>query len=297
MQLGPCTDYYLCVFFLARFDVLINAPGKQESGGSRAFFKKLRLEVARKPLEVVKLMVPALLYTVQNNLLYIALQHLDPATYSVCYQTKILTTALFSVVLLGKRLSILKWSSLVLLMAGVALAELSNNHTSETKIADVQVSMMGFWCVVAAACTSGFAGVYFEMLLKGSKTSLWIRNIQMGLPSIVLAFAGVFLNDWESVRSNGFFYGYNGAVMGVVLLQAGGGLVVAVVVKYTDNIRKSFAAAVSIVMSCIMSMFLFDFKPNVLFVIGSSFVCTSVFMYSRPSQTRGLPMFHKTAAP
>lgn len=255
------------------------------------------MEVARKPLEVAKLMVPALLYTVQNNMLYTALANLDAATYSVCYQTKILTTALFSVVLLRKKLSVAKWGALILLTGGVAMAELSGLSASHDANVDekerAQSPLLGFMCVMAAACTSGFAGVYFEMILKGSRTSLWIRNIQMGVPSIVIALISVLFKDWSGVTRNGFFYGYNGVVVGVVLLQAVGGLVVAVVVKYADNIRKSFATAVSIVISCIMSMFLFDFHPNRVFMLGVICVCGSVFMYSRPPVDRGLPTFHK----
>lgn len=246
-----------------------------------------------KPMEVMKLTVPASLYALQNNLLYIALQNLDAATYSVCYQTKILTTAIFSFFLLGKRLSLVKWLSLILLMVGVALAEMSikpTKHKESENVQPPQMPTIGFLCIVAASCTSGFSGVYFEMLLKSSKTSLWIRNIQMGFPSIVIAFISVFVKDWGPVTSNGFFQGYNRVVLAVVLLQAVGGLVVAVVVKYTDNIRKSFAAAVSIIVSCIMSMFFFDFHPNLKFIVGAVMVCVSVFMYSRqqtsPSRVR-----------
>ena len=39
---------------------------------------------------------------------------------------------------------------------------------------------IGLLAVVVACLTSGFSGVYFEKILKGSKTSLWIRNIQLG---------------------------------------------------------------------------------------------------------------------
>jgi len=39
---------------------------------------------------------------------------------------------------------------------------------------------IGLLAVIVACLTSGFSGVYFEKILKGSKTSLWIRNIQLG---------------------------------------------------------------------------------------------------------------------
>ena len=44
----------------------------------------------------------------------------------VTYQLKILTTAMFSVVMLGKQLNATKWISLVLLMGGVALVQVSS---------------------------------------------------------------------------------------------------------------------------------------------------------------------------
>ena len=61
---------------------------------------ELTTHVVNAPMEIAKLSIPSFMYTVQNNLLYFALSNLDAATYQVCYQLKILTTAVCSMVLL-----------------------------------------------------------------------------------------------------------------------------------------------------------------------------------------------------
>ena len=43
--------------------------------------------------------------------------------FKVTYQLKILTTAMFSVIMLGRKLNPLKWVSLIILMFGVALVQ------------------------------------------------------------------------------------------------------------------------------------------------------------------------------
>ena len=84
---------------------------------------QLNVDIVQKPGETLKLLIPAGLYTLQNNLLFIALSNLDAATYQVTYQLKILTTALFSVLMLSKKLDSIKWISLVILMFGVSLVQ------------------------------------------------------------------------------------------------------------------------------------------------------------------------------
>jgi UDP-sugar transporter A1/2/3 len=232
-----------------------------------------------------KLLIPAGLYTIQNNLQYLAASTLDAATFQVTYQLKILTTALFSVVLLNRSLSRMKWFSLVILTIGIALVQFpsSNALSADSNSSDRIVGMIAVSC---ACLISGLAGVYFERILKGSSTSLWIRNIQLSLLSIFpgLLF-GVYMIDGQGVTEKGFFYGYNSITWMAIFTQASGGLIVAMVVKYADNILKGFATSLSIVLSSIASMFLFDFHISYTFVIGTSLVIYATYLYGLPDST------------
>ncbi|XP_035211597.1 UDP-N-acetylglucosamine transporter-like [Stegodyphus dumicola] len=145
--------------------------------------KHLVQEIWNKPVETLKLIVPAGLYTIQNNLLFLALSILDAATYQVTYQLKILTTAMFSVMILHKRLAITQWLALVLLMIGVALVQMPASVSAVEENVDHSFSskFLGLFVVLIACFSSGFSGVYFEKLVKSSaQQSLWIRNIQLG---------------------------------------------------------------------------------------------------------------------
>ena len=75
-------------------------------------------------IELAKLSVPSFLYVVQNNLLYLAITNLDGPTYQVTYNAKIITTGIFSVLLLSKKLSLVQWTALVMLMFGVSTIQL-----------------------------------------------------------------------------------------------------------------------------------------------------------------------------
>lgn len=230
-----------------------------------------------------KLAIPAALYTFQNTLQYVAVSNLDAATFQVTYQLKIITTALFSVTMLHRKLSMNQWISLFLLTAGIAIVQIppSDNvpkppaqhddgaHKRSLFARDGAIGlphdepqadrMTGLIAVIIACVISGLAGVYFEKVLKGSSTSLWVRNIQLSFYSLFPAlFFGVLLKDGREIMERGFFDGYNGVVWTAIGFQAAGGIVVALCVNFADNIAKNFATSISILLSSIASVYFFD---------------------------------------
>jgi solute carrier family 35 (UDP-sugar transporter), member A1/2/3 len=172
-----------------------------------------------------------------------------------------------------------QWGSLLILVIGVALVQLSQG--GESRVIPVEQNrVLGFSAALGACVLSGFAGIYFEKMLKTSDLSVWMRNIQLSLLSLPLSFITCFVSDGARISKTGFFFGYDFLVFFLILLNAGGGLIVAVVVKYADNILKGFATSLAIILSCFASVFLFNFLLTFQFVFGTCFVIVSVFLYS-----------------
>ncbi|KAH7725438.1 Protein NSTP-5 a [Aphelenchoides avenae] len=276
------------------------------NGSMRKSLGELKHHFITNFLDTLKVGVPAFIYTIQNFLLYVAIENLDAGTYMVTYQMKILTTALFTVLMLKRRISLLQWLSLVVLCVGVAIvqisakqgakavspsnatvvAELFFNETTLAPTTPVAVSqapaqnpIIGFSAIVVACFLSGFAGIYFEKILKGSSVSLWLRNVQLASLSLPIGLVVIGAKDWTHVAERGFMQGFDLVVWGVVLLQALGGLVVAVVIKYADNILKAFATSVAIVCASVASIFLFAVYPRLLFILGAALVIVAVVVY------------------
>merc|ERR1719431_7518 len=254
---------------------------KDEGYSVKGWLDHLHQNIIQEPMDTLKLAVPSGLYTLQSNLLYVAVSNLDAATFQVTYQLKILTTALFSITMLGKALSKQHWGALLLLFVGVSTVQIQN-ATKKVDLSQAdQSQFVGMAAVLVSCVSSGFAGVYFEKILKGSKGSLWLRNIQLGLFGMIFGIGGMAVNDGANVNQKGFFIGYDLLVWFIVVFQAFGGLLVAVVVKYADNIMKGFATSAAIIVSCIASVYFYDYIITLQFTFGTILVILSVYLYGK----------------
>ena len=206
------------------------------------------------------------------------------------YQLKILTTALFSVLMLNKKLSVVQWGSLVCLFAGVAIVQVQELQSSPPDTtAQEQKPLLGLLAVIVSCLSSGFAGVYVEKMLKQTKASLWLRNVQLGMFGALAGVVCVLLKDYDAVFTQGVFHGYNWLVWTVITQQALGGLIVAVVVKYADNILKGFSTSLSIIISSVVSVFVFQYVITLQFVAGAVGVILAIYLYGKFAPPKTVP--------
>jgi UDP-sugar transporter A1/2/3 len=249
-----------------------------EDCGKDIEIMKEKIKTSSKWGDLLKISLPAGLYVLQNNLQYIAMSNLPAEVYQVLIQGKIITTALFSILVLNRRYSFVQWTSILALSLGVGLVQFSLK-TSAVASNNINFAI-GITSVLVSTLTSGFASVFLEKMLK-SKGGFWIRNIQLSSVSFIIASLGCLIQDFNVVSTGGFFTGYNPLVLSVIFTQALGGMLVAFVVRYTNSIVKGFAASGSIILSCIISaIFLNDYKLGRLFTLGTGMVCASALTWA-----------------
>ncbi len=275
---------------LIKMGLVLAALGAQYGAGLPAHLLALRWS------DTLRFAVPALCFTLQTNLLWIGIALLDAPTYMITGQMKISLTALFAVQLLGLSLSLVQKLALLVLQLGVILVQVSQMPSSSLDADDADAAsaanaavlvqyFSGIVAVIAACASSGFASVYFERALKAdnsSAPSLFTRQLQLCLFALSFSAVGMLAFDGALIRRQGLLAGYDAFVWFAVVNSSLGGLLVAAVVKYADNVLKTFATSVSIVLSALVSVLFFQFALTPGFAVGTLLVTVAVAMYSVP---------------
>ena len=234
-----------------------------------------------------RLVIPSLLYVLQNNLLFESLRLLTPTLYMICSQSKILASAFFSILVLKTKLSHKQCIALIFLVFGMALVENADGAHGQRGEDKVHSSSWryGIVLVLLASAISGLAGTCLEKIYRDAQSagrSIWFRNLQLAFFSLPLSLYVVYWRDAVRIRAHGAFQGYDYTVMSIICLQAVGGLIVAIVLKHAGNILKCYAVSISI---CICAVYTDVFcaevhSMQVRLYIGLIVVISSTFMYS-----------------
>ncbi|CAM9621983.1 unnamed protein product, partial [Sphacelaria rigidula] len=191
---------------------------------------------------------------------------------------KILTTAVFSMLIMQKRFHARKWRALVLLVLGVTLVSNGSNVASsedgEEKKDLNSKYMLGVAAVVTEVTLSGFVSVFFEKVLKSRvvNLSVWDRNYQLAMYSIALYLPMAIMEDGPILK------GWSVYTVMLSFLGSAGGLLVAFTMKYTDAVLKTFATSGAIIVCTIAGYFLMNAPLDIPIMIGS--VCTVLSLYN-----------------
>jgi len=199
-----------------------------------------------------KMFVLAAIYGVMNILSFVALRNIGAGIFTIFAQTKILTTATFSSILLRRQYSYARWRALISLMMGVLLfTEPIWNDAGKPKVQEGGNALVGTAAVLIEVTLSGFASIYFEKVIKSDPEQLgiWERNFQLALGSFPIYFMFILFNGGDEA---GYFGGWSNLAFVLSLLGAAGGLLVALSIKYGDAILKTLATTGAIIISSVL---------------------------------------------
>lgn len=226
--------------------------------------------------------IPGVLYCINNNLgVHLQLQ-MDPATYQVLSNLKILSTAVLYRVIIKRPVTGIQWIALMLL----ALAGGCNSYgglmakPGESSAGVIHITWLGLGMISVYSTISGMAGVYTEYILKGKyETSIHMQNGLLYIFGIILNGGIWILGTVRGDESWNLFKGYNIYTWLLVFSQAVIGLIMSAVMKHASNITRLFLISCAMLVTTFLSVLIFYLHLNVFFCASFVLVFVALYLY------------------
>ncbi|XP_010915695.1 CMP-sialic acid transporter 1 isoform X1 [Elaeis guineensis] len=230
--------------------------------------------------------IPSVIYLIHNNVQFSTLTYVDPSTYQIMGNLKIVTTGILFRLFMRRRLSTLQWMAIVLLAVGTTTSQVKGCGEASCDSL-FSAPMQGYMLGLLSACLSALAGVYTEYLMKKNNDSLYWQNVQLYTFGSIFNMARLLLDDFRVGFENGPWWqrllsGYTITTWIVVLNLGSTGLLVSWLMKYADNIVKVYSTSMAMLLTMVLSIFLFNFKPSVQLFLGIIICVISLHMYFAP---------------
>ncbi|GMP43712.1 hypothetical protein CsSME_00012971 [Camellia sinensis var. sinensis] len=230
--------------------------------------------------------IPSIIYVIHNNVQFATLTFVDPSTYQIMGNLKIVTTGILFRMFLKRKLSNLQWMAIVLLAVGTTTSQAKG--CGEASCDSLFSSpIQGYMLGILSACLSALAGVYTEFLMKKNNDSLYWQNVQLYTFGAIFNMARLLLDDFRGGFHRGpwwqrLFNGYSITTWMVVLNLCSTGLLVSWLMKYADNIVKVYSTSMAMLLTMVLSTLLFTFRPTLQLFLGIIICMMSLHMYFAP---------------
>ncbi|URE36214.1 hypothetical protein MUK42_34436 [Musa troglodytarum] len=187
--------------------------------------------------------IPSIIYLVHNNVQFATLTYVDPSTYQIMGNLKIVTTGILFRFFLRRKLSTLQWMAIVLLTVGTTTSQVKGCGEASCDSL-FSAPIQGYMFGLLSACLSALAGVYTEYLMKKNNDTLYWQNVQLYTFGAIFNMARLMMDDFRVGLENGPWWqrllnGYTVTTWLVVLNLGSSGLLVSWLMKYADNIVKA----------------------------------------------------------
>ncbi|XP_067313069.1 probable UDP-sugar transporter protein SLC35A4 [Pseudorasbora parva] len=225
--------------------------------------------------------VPAVLYAFNNNLVVFMQAYMDPSSFQVLSNLKIVSTALLYTSCLGKRLRRGQWIALGLLVAAGVCHSYSGLdwEPSEEDESRLHITSWGLLLVLVYCFISGLAAVYTERVLKTQRLPLSLQNLFMYIFGVAINLAS-HLSSGGGERQ-GFLEGFSALVWLIIAGQAANGLLMSVIMKHGTGITRLFVISSAMLVNGVLSWGLLGIQLTPYFLFPVVLIGWAVYLYYR----------------
>ncbi len=231
---------------------------------------------------------------------FINLKLYDPTTYFLLLQFRVVVTGIIFQILFSKKLSKIQWFSLILLTVGCIIKQVgyslltssttTQSSTNETN--KVDYFNAGLILILVQVFCSCFAGVYNEFLLKekDNNVNIMLQNVFMYIDSIICNIVLLSLSSSQNSNSGGLldalsptslFQLLDIKVLLIMFNNAAIGIVTSLFLKSLNSILKTFASALELLFTGILSWIIFNIPLDISTVIAIFIVSIAIWLYSK----------------
>lgn len=196
-----------------------------------------------------------------------ALHFVSASLFVIIRQLKLVWTALFSRIMLGRRLSTMHWMAMLGIASGVMFLGVKSDIVMD------RGTMLPMAALVLETLLSGFATCCMQMTFENAIDTMWVRNVQLATLSIAIYVGrGVFEGCDFQPTTLGVATGVCGAA---------GGILVALVLLYAGAVEKTVATNAATACTFMAEWLLFGSQFDVRRLFGCVCVLVDCFIFSK----------------
>ena len=228
--------------------------------------------------------VPGFVFFAQNNLGFLALQHMNSSAFQLLMNTRIVSVAVMSVVVLKKPMHALEWCSIVLLMVGAMQYQLSGCDDSGYRIDVEGLSVMAVIVFCAAA-----GNVYTQRVMQRKMDQpLMVQNAMLYVWGVLFNGVNWFASVVPRPEHHGPPVPLFGAIGAVEVLSmvfyAVYGLSISIILKRFGAITRTFINTVAICCTAMIDVAFFGATVTVMELTTFAIIFIAVFCHSALSK-------------
>lgn len=263
----------------------------------------------------LRFLLPSVLYAINNNIYYAGLTLVPPPIWLILCSIRTVVTASIYKFVLRRQLTTFQFFGAFLIVISIGVAKTpdilqiwkpensnlpanatSTESTSNTTSVNA-IPLTAILLAIVASCNSVGAAVYTEQLFKsGSKGESFLdQQFWLYFYGILVA-SGLHLMNTPGYAAQSLIKDVQGLeekilvlLIIAVLFTSLGGVVVASILKYLDNIVKEYTGSTANILTAVVSSFLFpdkfEFTPYIILSMGC--LLTGIYLYETQKAKSG----------